>query len=75
MLAVLSSKKFRGFILNLCFLCDIVFHIECAVQKHTMIKNLFLYFLFFFFSKDGSCNGLQHYAALGRDKVNSFCSR
>lgn len=22
--------------------------------------------------KDGSCNGLQHYAALGRDKVKSF---
>jgi DNA-directed RNA polymerase len=22
--------------------------------------------------QDGSCNGLQHYAALGRDKVSSF---
>jgi hypothetical protein len=38
-------------------------------------QEFILIFPFFFFSKDGSCNGLQHYAALGRDKVNSFCSR
>ena len=25
--------------------------------------------MFYAFFKDGSCNGLQHYAALGRDKV------
>ena len=32
--------------------------------------NLRLYCSIFF--KDGSCNGLQHYAALGRDKVMEY---
>ncbi|KAB5544703.1 hypothetical protein DKX38_012815 [Salix brachista] len=32
---------------------------------------MFLFRFSFYFSKDGSCNGLQHYAALGRDKLGA----
>lgn len=62
----------RYFIAKLDLYCSLMLSLNW-VHYSILGRTALQLILDFIVLQDGSCNGLQHYAALGRDEVKCFC--